>query len=162
MKRLFCIIGLITALAAPAALAQQMVFGGNSKLQITNDQQVLFEAANKVMNRDFASAEGLYSQAIAMNGRNIDAWLQRAVTRRELGNEAGMQSDARTVIALSDEALQQTPQNANLFYERGMGYRLLRDYDKAREDISTGMRIGGRSSWQTDLQAIELERKEGR
>lgn len=35
-------------------------------------------------------------------------------------------------------------------------------FDQARDDITTGMRIGGKDNWKTDLKAIELERKTAR
>jgi hypothetical protein len=54
-------------------------------------------------------------QAIAINGRNIEAYLQRAVVRREMHNDDGMSSDANTVIALANDALQQNPNDPNLY-----------------------------------------------
>ena len=147
--------------AAPvfAQTTQTFVIGGASNLKISNDQKIMLEAANKLVQKDYSTAESMYSQAIAVNGGNIEAYLQRAVVRRELGDDQGMTADARSVIMLSNNALQQSPNNPTLYYQRGMGYRLLRHFDQARSDISTGMQIGGKGNWKTDLQAIELERK---
>lgn len=138
---------------------QTFVFGGGSNVQFSNDQKIMLEAAGKLVQRDYSTAENLYTQAIAINGRNIEAYLQRAVVRREMHNDDGMSSDANTVIALANDALQQNPNDPNLYYQRGMGFRLLRQFDQARDDITNGMRIGGKDNWKTDLKAIELERK---
>lgn len=148
--------------AAAQTIQQTFVVGGSgssSNLQIPNDQKIMLEAANRLVQKDFRGAESMYSQAIAVNRANIEAYLQRAVARRELGDEPGMSSDARSVILLANNALQQAPNNPTLYYQRGMGYRLLRAFDQAKNDIITGMRIGGKNNWKTDLQAIELERK---
>ena len=138
---------------------QTFVLGNGTNIQILPDQKIMFDAANKFVHRDFQGAEKLYSQVIAMNSGNIEAYLQRAAVRREMGNETGTASDAHSVIALSNNALQQNPNNPNLYYQRGMGFRLLRQFDQAKSDISTGMQIGGKTNWNTDLQAIDLERK---
>lgn len=153
-------LGLIMASTAPAAAqTQTFVFGNAPNIQLSNDQKIMLEAANKLVQRDYRSAEGMYTQAIALNGSNIEAYLQRAVARREMGDQNGMAADATTVINLSNSQLQQNPRDPTLYYQRGMGYRLLRQFDQARNDITTGMQIGGKSNWKTDLQAIELERK---
>jgi len=160
--------GVAGVLLAPPLHAQTVtqtfVLGGgnNASVQITNDQKILLEAANKFVRRDYEGAESLYTQAIAINGSNIEAYLQRAAVRRELHNEAGMTADANMVIGLANQALQRNGNDPGLYYQRGMGYRLLRQFDLARDDITTGMRIGGRSNWQTDLKAIEIERKAAR
>gem|GEM_PF-2376627 len=155
------LVGMISLPAFAQTTQQTFILGGSgaSNLQISNDQKIMLEAANKLVQRDYRTAENMYSQAIAVNRVNIEAYLQRAVVRRELGDEAGMATDARSVIGLADNALQQSPNNPTLYYQRGMGYRLLREFDQAKNDIVTGMQIGGKSNWKTDLQAIELERK---
>jgi hypothetical protein len=133
--------------------------GGGPSVQIAPEQKMMFDAANLIVQRDFKGAESLYSQVIAMSRGNIEAYLQRGVVRREMGDEAGMMSDARNVVILANNALQQAPRDPTLYYRRGMGFRLLREFDQAKNDILTGMRIGGKTNWQNDLQAIDLERK---
>lgn len=157
-----CVAALLLATVPAHAQTTQQTFvlgGGANNLQIANDQKIMLEAANKLVQKDYRSAESMYTQAIALNQGNIEAYLQRAVARREMEDENGMASDARAVISLADNALQQNPKNPTLYYQRGMGYRLLHQFDQARDDITMGMQIGGKSNWKTDLQAIELERK---
>jgi Tfp pilus assembly protein PilF len=155
------LIAIVSSVSSSMAqtVQQTFVFGGGSNVQFSNDQKIMLEAASKLVQNDFANAENLYTQAIAINGSNIEAYLQRAVVRREMHTDNGMASDANTVIALANNALQQNPNDPNLYYQRGMGYRLLRQFDQARDDITNGMRIGGKDNWKTDLKAIELERK---
>ena len=145
--------------SALAQTQQTFVLGHGGNLQLSDDQKLMFEAANKFVARDYAGAESLYSQVIAINGRNIEAYIQRAAVRREMHNEGGTTSDAQTVIVLANNALQQNPRDPNLYHQRGMGYRLLRQFDQAENDINTGMTMGGRDSWKIDIKAIELERK---
>lgn len=147
---------------ALAQTAQRTLIVGAGNLQITNDQKLMLEAANKFITRDYAAAENLYTQALAVNSGNVDAYLQRAAVRREMHNANGMASDAKMAVTLADSALQQNPNDPNLYYRRGMGYRLLGQFDQARSDIASGMRIGGPDTWNTDLEAIELERRASR
>jgi tetratricopeptide (TPR) repeat protein len=133
--------------------------GSGSKFEISADQKLMLEAAKKVVSNDYKSAEALYDQAISINGSNMDAYLQRGIVRRELGNQAGAESDGRTVVALANSSLQLAPNDANLYHRRGMGLRLVRDFDNAKADISRAIQMSGQLSWKTDLQAIELERK---
>ncbi len=153
-------IGCVTAFSAMAQTSQQtFVFNGGANVSISSDQKLMLEAANKFVQNDLSGAESLYTQAIALNGNNTEAYLQRAVVRRELHNEEGMVSDAKTVIGLSNNALQRNPNDPTVYYQRGMGYRLLRQFDQAKADITNGMQIGGKKNWETDLKAIEIERK---
>lgn len=165
--RLLTLLAFFACAASMPALAQTttqtFVLGGprgaGASVQIPPEQKMMFDAANKIVQRDFKDAESLYSQVIAMNRGNIEAYLQRAVVRREMGDEPGMQSDAGSVVTLANSALQQNPRDPTLYYQRGMGFRLLHQFDQAQSDIATGMRIGGKTNWQNDLQAIDLERK---
>lgn len=158
------IVMLLTATTA-SAQTQQLVFtskGGKANTQIlmNSDQKLMLEAAQKVMKKEYPAAETLYSQAILANGGNIDAYLQRAMVRRELNNPAGVQQDARMAVVLANNALQKNNRNATLFYQRGMGFRLLKDFAQARQDIAGAIRMGGGSaSWQSDLDGITMEEK---
>jgi len=152
-------VPLFLAFASGAATAQTQTFTIGGGMQFAPEQKYLFEAANAFVQGDFSTANSLYSQAISLNANNTDAYLQRAAVRRELGDNAGMQADAQRVIELSNRALEQNPHNPNAYYERGMAHRLLKEFDDAKADITKGMRIGGKSNWQTDLKAIEMERK---
>jgi len=133
--------------------------GGTSgnTLQISSDQKLMLEAAKKVVSNDYPGAEALYNQAISMNGGNMDAYLQRGIVRRELGNDAGAQADGRMVVNIANSGLQAAPNDANLYYHRGMGLRLLKDFGGAKADVSKAIQMSGQLSWKTDLQAIELE-----
>lgn len=148
-----CMTLVVGAFALPAVAAQ---------MQISGDTQVMLEAMRKVMHHDFRGAEALYGNAIAINPNNMDAWLQRALMRRELGDGAGAMSDGRQVVTLCNQGLAGNPNDANLYYHRGMGYRLLKDYPDAERDIAKAISMGGQAGWKDDLQATELEAKEGR
>lgn len=148
-------------LALPwSAMAQTMVIGGG--LQIGDDQKLMFEAARQVMQHDYQGAQVTYSKAIAINGQNIDAYLQRGIVRRELGDAAGTAFDGNRAVLLANAALQGSTNNPNLYYQRGMGFRLLKNFNQAKQDIRTGMQLGGSQNWQLDLQAIELEQRAAR
>ena len=132
---------------------------GGGKIQISPEQKLMLEAAKKVVSNDYKTAESLYDQALTINGSNMDAYLQRGIVRRELGNESGAASDGRAVVNLANSSLQLNPNDASLYHRRGMGLRLLKDYDNAQADITRAIQMSGQLSWKTDLQAIELERK---
>jgi tetratricopeptide (TPR) repeat protein len=136
--------------------------GGNSGqagVTLSDEQKLMFEAPAKIMARDYQGAEAIYTRVLAMNGGNTEAYLQRGIVRRELGNKAGMQSDARAAVTLANTQLQRSGRNAHLYYQRAMGLRLLGRFAEAKRDLQTGMSLSGNQNWQTDLKAIELEEK---
>ena len=133
--------------------------GSGGKFEVSADQKLMLEAAKKVVSNDYQAAESLYNQAITLNANNMDAYLQRGIVRRELGNQSGAEADGRAVVTLANNSLQQNPNDANLYHRRGMGLRLLRDFDNAKADISKAIQMSGQLSWKTDLQAIELAQK---
>jgi hypothetical protein len=175
MQKIAALAFVFIVALAPLAQAQTRTFtiqknksgtvvtGGNlassSKVIITDDQKLMFEASRQAVARDFRGAEATYSRVIAMNSGNIEAYLQRGVVRRELGDKNGTTSDARTAVALVNAQLQVTPRNPNLYYQRAMGLRLLHQFEQAKQDLRTGMQLGGSSYWETDLKAIDLEQK---
>lgn len=126
---------------------------------IDGDQQLIFKAQASLVSGDYAQAEALYTQAINLDGSNIEAYLQRAAVRRELGDAKGVDSDGRRALALVNGALQAEPREAGLYYKRSMALRFLRQFDAARNDVLTAINLGGKPSLRNDLQAIELERK---
>jgi Flp pilus assembly protein TadD len=132
---------------------------GKPQVVITDDQKLMFDASKQVMARDFTAAEATYTKVLGMNSGNIEAYLQRGIVRRELGNKTGMASDARTAVSLANAQLQVTPRDPNLYYQRAMGLRLLRQFAQAKQDLRTAMQLSGNTNWETDLKAIELEEK---
>ncbi len=114
------------------AHAETVTISKGNKLKIDPNQQVMLDAAQKVMQKDYESALKLYNQVIA----------------------------AAMAVRLSEARLQQHPQNARLYYQRGTGYRLLKDFPKATENIRYAMQLaGGKRDWEFDLKAIALEQK---
>lgn len=128
-------------------------------LTIAPDQKLMLEAAKKMTERDYKQAEALYSKALAANGGNINAYLQRGLARRDLGNLQGMEADARQAITLANAKLAQDTNNANLYYQRSLGERLLRRFDEAEKDLRAAIRLSNKLEWNNDLKALELERR---
>jgi tetratricopeptide (TPR) repeat protein len=127
---------------------------------IAQEQQLMLDAAQKVLKSDWRGALAVYDQVIALNASSIQGHLQRSVVKRELQDARGSQQDAAMAVTLSEAALQQNPQSARLYYQRGTGYRLLKDFPKATENIRYAMQMkGGKRNWETDLKAIALEEK---
>lgn len=153
MIRIFTLIVVLCGLLSlPAAAAQ---------VQMSGDTQLMFSAMQKVMHRDFRGAEAIYSKVIEANPNNIEAWLQRALMRRELKDAAGARSDGHQAAAIADRELAKNPNDATLYYYRGMGLRYMKDYPDAERDIARAIQMSGSASWKADLQATELEAKEG-
>jgi len=157
----FLALGLFCVGCATSKAPQPNVnISGLQKLQIPGDLKLIFEANSAVMKHDYPGAEGLYTQAIAINPNNTEAYLQRGFIRREMKNAAGAADDGRKAVMLANIGLQQEPGSAMLYHQRGMGERLLKDFDHAKDDIAKSLQLGGQADWQTDLQAIVLEQKE--
>lgn len=146
--------------ANPSVAQQKLVLG--SGFSSTEDQKLMFSAVGKVVNKQYAEAEELYNRAIAINGSNIEAYLQRGIVRREMGNARGAAADGQQVVSMANALLQSNSQNVTALYQRGMGERLTRDFAAAKQDIRTAIQMGGSASWQTDLQAIDFEEKAAR
>lgn len=119
----------------------------------------MLAAAGKMSEGKLKEAEILYSQALAANGGNVNAYLQRALARRDLGDTEGMATDARQAVALISARLEQNPGKANLYYQRSLAERLLRQFDAAEKDLRAAIRLSNKSEWTNDLTALELERK---
>lgn len=128
-------------------------------LTISQDQKLMLAAAGKMSEGKLKEAEILYSQALAANGGNVNAYLQRALARRDLGDTEGMATDARQAVALISARLEQNPGKANLYYQRSLAERLLRQFDAAEKDLRAAIRLSNKSEWTNDLTALELERK---
>lgn len=163
MRILAFTLGAVLLAAAPVAAQQTVIkFNGGTPL-IGPEQQLMLKAAEAVMHKDYAAALSLYDQVLAANGGHIEAYLQRSVVKREMQDAGGSQADAAQAVRLADMALQQssTPQKtAKLHYQRGTGYRFLKDFARAKADMQEAMRLApGRGDWRTDFRAIELEEK---
>ncbi|MGE0755286.1 MAG: tetratricopeptide repeat protein [Alphaproteobacteria bacterium] len=147
--------------APPAAgnTSSQMTQG--QQLEVSREQQYMLAALSALMQGDFAKAEDLYSQVIQYNPANSEAWLQRAVVRRETQNAQGMAVDARRALSQLNAEIQASPRNGTLYHQRSVALRLLKSFDLAKKDLLTAMQLKGKSSvsFQNDLQAIELERR---
>lgn len=126
---------------------------------VSPSQQLIFDANKKILQGDYASAEALYNKAIALDGNNASAYLQRGVVRREMKNEPGMRADAQMAVALLNQKLQADNRNAGAYHERSMAYRLLKQFDAAKQDLTLAIQLSGNARWQTDMTALELERK---
>lgn len=148
-------------LAASAENKTKLVLNGagGGKLALGPEQKLMFQATNKFVQLDYKGAETLYTQAIAMNGNNANAYVQRGAVRRELHNTAGMKSDAERAIVLLNANLEQNTNNADLYYQRSLAHRLLKQFDAAEQDLQKAMQIANRAEWETDMKAIALERK---
>ena len=138
------------------ALGGQTAGGGG--MAFSQEQQWMFEASGKFLHRDYKGAEEGYTKVLQSNNRHIDAYLQRAAVRREMDNGAGMQSDAKTALTLIDSELQQRS-DADLYYERSLANRLLKQFDAAEQDLRKAMSLNKSANWDNDLKAIALERK---
>ncbi len=128
-------------------------------VEASQSRLLLFKAQEKLMKRDFSGAEQIYTQAIALDDSNVTAYLQRGVVRRELRNYRGVDSDARTVVALSNRIISANPRDPDGYYKRSMALRLLHQFDQAKKDVLTAIQLGGKLSLKNDLKAIELERR---
>lgn len=155
------ILLLLAALAfPPVAAADGRARITLGKLHIGPEQKLMLEASKKAMERDFRSAEALYSQAIAINPSSVRAYLQRGTVRREMGDVQGSARDAQQAASLAEANLSRDPGKGKWYYFRGSAYRLLRRYDLARADIEQALRLDpDESGWRTDLLAIALEEK---
>lgn len=182
MKRLVLLLFCSFSISAHAAEPPRIIFKGAglpgapaatppdasgapapaARLVIPPEKQLMLEASKKVAAGDWKGADALYSQAIALNGASIDAYVQRGIVRRELGDTAGRDKDAQAIITLATQALAAQPNTPKLYYQRGTGWRLLKRFPEAKADITRALQLGGKRSWQQDLQAIALEEKMGK
>jgi tetratricopeptide (TPR) repeat protein len=162
---LFPVMVVALSLAFPAqAQTQRMVIENGkvasaSRPEVGGDQVLMLEAVGKVMQRDYRAAETLYSQAIAQNAGNLQAYIQRGLIRRELKDGQGAQSDGRAVVTLADRTLQRNSEDADAYQQRAMGYRLQGQFALAKEDMRMALKRQRKISWENDLKAIELEER---
>jgi len=148
---------LCLAVASPA-LANQAPALPNLVTQ-SPAQQESFLAAQAVMKHDYATAVQMYNQIIAANPNNIDAYISRGIVKREMKDDAGSITDGQAVLRLTEPGLQQNPNDALLYHQRGMGFRLVRDFGQATDNIQRAIQLSGGANpaWQNDLNALKLE-----
>jgi tetratricopeptide (TPR) repeat protein len=146
---LFVLLALDFACAAPAHAAAQ----------VDKEQALILEAAARSMKRDFRGAEAIYTRIINTNNESIEGYLQRGLVRRSLANPQGVVEDATRARAFIDAALPQNTNNANLYYQRSLADRMLKDFDAAEQDLHQAIRLGKRDNFDNDFKAIEVERK---
>lgn len=152
------ILGIGSAAFAPADAQQALPLHKPIALDMKNI--LMLQAAQAVQKGEFKAALSIYDKIIAQNGDYIAAYIQRSVVRREIKDEAGSRADATMAIRLCEHRLRQQPNNAELYHQRGMGYRLLKDYPKAKENIQYAMRMpGANRNWEQDLRNIQIEEK---
>lgn len=131
----------------------------SAQVNLGQEPMLMLQASQLVLNQEYGEAENVYSQVLVMNPNNLQAYIQRAIVRREMKNRRGMESDAVEVLNLTNLGLEKDPNNADLYYHRGTAYRLLKDFPKARADIQHALQLNPTDSWRQDLIAIDLEEK---
>jgi len=133
--------------------------GAYAAMQVNQESALMLQAAAAFTKRDFRGAESIYTRVLSVNPKSVEATVQRALTRRELKNLQGMQSDARRAVELIDAEFPQNPNSDDLYYNRSVANRLLGDFDAAERDVRQSYRLGHRGLMDNDLNTIALERK---
>lgn len=155
IRRLFFLLACLAA-AFPADHARAQ----KAAVKLDTKQLLMLKAAQHVQQGDMARALADYDQVLAQDGGFIPAYIQRSVIKREIKDTAGSRADAMMAVRLSEAGLMKDSHNARLYYQRGMGYRLLRDFPKAKENIAYALRLpGADANWQADLRNMEIEEK---
>lgn len=140
------------------ALALMLGFSAQAGVTIDPVGKLMLEASGKFVAGDYAAAEALYTQALSLNSSHPDAYLQRGLVRRELGNDTGARADAQAAFPLI-EAMAKGASQAQTHVRRSQAYRLLGRFDEAEAELRQAMRLTGSREWETDLKAIALERR---
>lgn len=150
---------LYIALLALLAIDFSQITHAHAAAQIDAEQAQLLKAIEQSMKGDIRGAESTYSHIISTNNNSIEGYLQRGLIRRSLNNPQGVQADAMRAKALIDAALAQNPSSANLYYQRHLADRMLKDFTTAEQDLNQAIRLGKHGNFDTDFKAIEVERK---
>ncbi|NBX03454.1 MAG: hypothetical protein EBR02_05250 [Alphaproteobacteria bacterium] len=119
----------------------------------------MLQAVQKTMMGDYKGAESEYSRVISINPQKVEAYLQRGVVRRELGNISGSQADGKAASNLATASIQKNPQDAEAYHQRGMAARLLGNYPQAKQDLEMSLSLGGNPDWKNDVRDTALEEK---
>lgn len=137
-----------------------LAFPAWAQIVLDSKQMGMLKAAQSVQRRDYAAALAAYDRVLAQDGAFVPAYIQRSVVKREMKDEVGSKADASMAVRLAEASLAREPQNPRLYYQRGQAYRLLGDYAKARENVRYAMQLpGADATWNTELQAIDIEEK---
>lgn len=121
--------------------------------------QMEIEAAKLAVSGNFQDAIRLYDQILSVDQSNADAYLQRALMYRELGNESRCMADAAIALDLIERKFAQGSKKASLYRARANAKRLLRKFGEAKADMETAIKLSRSNKWVPDLQAIYLEEK---
>lgn len=116
-------------------------------------------AATLAVEGDYHGAIAKYSQIIASDPTQIDAYLQRGLLYREIGQLPKSLGDAAIAERFVELRFSEGKSSAKLYYQRAMAKRLRKDYTGAKADLQTAMRMKRNHKWHNDWQALLLEEK---
>jgi len=128
MMRLLCVLGFLAAFAPAAAQMSVTTLGAT-------DAQLCFDAARD----DFAKSTKECDQALDRGGLSRRDEIATRINRGVLLNRSGRIDEA---LADFDYALEQDPELAEAYLNRGNSYYLQRRFDEALADYEASLRYG--------------------
>jgi tetratricopeptide (TPR) repeat protein/tRNA A-37 threonylcarbamoyl transferase component Bud32 len=162
-----------------AAAAQRLANAPPSA--VSQSAAITQQAAAAMAVHDFSKAQDLLTQAVALNGRNAEAYNDRAIAENKLGNYKGAINDASFALglvpgsaaalqtrswafaqdgqykeALADAnfSLERDPSNAYAYYNRAFALAGSQDHDGALDSLKKAADLDHRFQ-QTYQQALE-------
>ncbi len=113
------------------------------------------ETGNKALNEAIAG----YTALLEAEPKNTRALSGRGMTRNLLQEGSG-KDDLMRVVFLTTDLIVRDGKNAEAYHARAVAYRALDDYEAARKDYQTAIKLKPeRSNWPLDLRAMEAEVK---
>ncbi len=147
-------------------LAASLLFTFPARAQtapaLDEEGMLMISAIQKTMQQDYRGAENDCTRVISINPYNTDAYLQRGVIRRLLGNEQGAYADGQSAYTIASGQLSKNPRNPEAYHQRGMAARLMGNYALAKQELRTSLELGGDPDWKNDLRDTDLEEKASR
>ena len=109
------------------------------KSQYSNNSEVQLLNANLLVQEEkFEEAQNEYEKALESKPDNLSAWVQLIMIDNELQHN-------KKIIEHATKALEYFPNQADLYYYRGISNMLLENYQKAKDDLEFGNKITGKN-----------------
>jgi tetratricopeptide (TPR) repeat protein/tRNA A-37 threonylcarbamoyl transferase component Bud32 len=173
------------AAMSPAEIATEAQRQANAPPSAVQKSAAITQQATAAMAvHDFSKAKDLLTQAVALNGRNAEAYNARAIAENKLGNYNGAIHDASFALGLvpgntaalqtrswafaqsgkykealadANYSLEKAPENAYAYYNRAFALAGLQERDGALESLQKSAELDHRFQ-QTYQQALEAPR----
>lgn len=109
------------------------------KTQYPNQSEVQLLYGNILaQQKKYKEAQAEFAKSLETNPNNLNAWIQLIIIDNELESN-------KDIVEHAGKAIEYFPNQAELYYYRGLAYMLLENYESSVKDLEFGNKITGKN-----------------